>query len=324
MNLILTTGCNKGCSFCFASQNRQEYGINTMDIDTFNILLDKIEQEEKPHIKLLGGEPTIHPNFIEFLDEIEKRKIPTTIISNFLFSDKVKNRLIEFIKNTSVEFLVNAAEVNENIITKWSNNYNDIYKYMYQFDLEEKMTCGYTIDGNKDWKHYIRYTDYLLQHIYKIENLRLSLSFPDKNKNNFYFINNKNLGEVFLTLTSKALEIGAVPNIDCIIYPCMFDNKEEFKYIKKFNKNFATKCRGIPFDIFPNQEAIYCYPLEKNLKIDTSNFNTLQEPIKKLENKYNKIRKNVVAPDECKNCRFFGKICDGPCLGFFNLEEFND
>lgn len=324
MNFIITTNCNKGCSFCFASQNRQEYGVNTMDLDTFKSLLDKLEKTKDPHVKLLGGEPTIHPQFPLFLDEVEKRKLPITIISNFLFSGEIKERIIELIENVNVSFLVNASDLNESTIEKWSKNYTDIYKYMYNFDLEERISCGYTFEEDKDWRYYVKYTDYLLNHIPKIERLRLSLNFPGskKDKENFYFIDNKRLGEKFLIMTKKAMDIGAKPAIDCIVYPCMFDNKEEFKFIKKFSEGLHTKCNTSPFDVFPNKKGIYCYPLS-TINVNTTGRN-LDEAREILMNKYKDAHSKIILPEKCVECSFLGKECDGPCLGFFNLEAFNE
>ncbi|MFW6002588.1 MAG: radical SAM protein, partial [archaeon] len=128
MNLILTTSCNKGCPYCFATSVREEYGKSVMDMETFNTLLDKIENSKNSRAKLLGGEPTLHPQFVEFLDEIIKRKVPTTLISNFLFSDKVRDKIIEAIKHVPIDFLVNATNLDEkNLIDIWSENYNHIY-----------------------------------------------------------------------------------------------------------------------------------------------------------------------------------------------------
>lgn len=324
MNLILTTGCNKGCPYCFASKVRNEYGVNMMDFKTFNLLLDKIEKMENPRVKLLGGEPTIHPQFIDFLDEIIKRKLPTTLISNFLFSEKVRNKIIEVTKNVPIDFLVNATNLDENnLIEKWATNYNYIYDFLYKFDIEEKMGIGYTFENDKDWKYYVRYTDFLLQYIPKIERIRLSLNFPDKDKGNFYFINNKEIGEKFLIMTKKAMDIGATPSIDCTVYPCMFQNKEEFKYVRKFVENFKTKCISSPFDVFPDQKAIYCYPLEKSINIDVKEYENADEAKNKLKDLYKKIEDNIEPPEECKNCSFFRKECNGPCLGFYDLGEIN-
>lgn len=325
MNLILTTGCNKGCSYCFASKVREEYGTNVMDLETFNLLLDKIEKTEKPRIKLLGGEPTIHPLFSEFLDEIIKRKLPTTLISNFLFSEGVRNKIIETVRSVPIDFLINATNLDErSLIKKWSENYNHIYDFLYKFDIEEKMGIGYTFENDKDWKYYVKYTDFLLQYVPKIERIRLSLNFPDKNKDNFYFINNKELGEKFLVMTRKAIDIGAIPSIDCIVYPCMFQNKEEFKYVRKFTENFKTKCFSSPFDIFPNQEAIYCYPLGDSIRVNTKEYENIDDAKNKVKDLYKKIEDNISLPNQCKECPFFRNECNGPCLGFYNLGEINE
>lgn len=322
MNLIITTGCNKGCPYCFASEVRHRDDDNTMSFKTFSDILDKIQKSGENRVKLIGGEPTQHPQFEEFVDEIIKRKMHLVLISNFLFSKKITSKIIEATKSIPIDFLINSTNLDEgNLIKTWSRNYNEIYSHLYKYDLEEKISCGITFERDKSWEYYVQYVDFLLQHIPKIERLRLSLDFPGDNsdKNNFYFINETSYGDKFISLINKCHQIGATPSIDCVVYPCMFENKEHFKYVKKFGENFKTECYSAPSDMFPNQEAIYCYPLENAIRIDTKNLEYGEVQDKLLE-EYDKIRNKVEVPEECLVCPHFKKTCNGPCLGFFNLE----
>ena len=56
-----------------------------MKKEDFYMILDKIEEflngkDLVPQINLTGGEPLLHPNFFEFLDEIKRREIRGKII----------------------------------------------------------------------------------------------------------------------------------------------------------------------------------------------------------------------------------------------------
>ena len=82
MNFIITKRCNKGCPYCFAHQSRVEDPKGEMTLDQFNKLIDDYQCE---HIKLLGGEPTCHPQFKDILESVLQKGKSVTLISNFLF-----------------------------------------------------------------------------------------------------------------------------------------------------------------------------------------------------------------------------------------------
>jgi len=83
MNYIITQQCNKHCSYCFANSSREDN--KHMDFEFYKKVID----ESKSNIKLLGGEPTEHPDFFKFL-EYGLIKNHVTIVSNFLFKDNIK------------------------------------------------------------------------------------------------------------------------------------------------------------------------------------------------------------------------------------------
>lgn len=326
MNFIITEHCNKGCPYCFAAEHRKESQEKIMSLDQFKNLLDTIEKKDdkKKHIKLLGGEPTMHPDFSDFLDELVKRDIGVTIISNFLFSDKIKEKIIETTKHVTIDFLVNATNLDErNLIEKWAKNYNDIYYHLYHLDKEQSMSVGYTFEQDKSWRYYVQYTDFLLQYIPKIERLRLSLPYPGERdkKEDFFFINNYELGEKFLIMTKKAIDVAATPSIDCIVYPCMFENKEEYKFVSKFAQGFKIQCDGAPSDVFPNGDMIYCYPTKDSLKVNVFEFDSMQGAIDSLIKTRESKLEAIEKPETCKSCRFLHKGCEGPCLGFYDPEK---
>lgn len=324
MNFIITVDCNKNCPYCFAafSRNRTPKDQREMSYGNFLRLLDKLPEDY--HIKLLGGEPTLHPDFGKMVDELVRRKKGFTIVSNFLFDDNITDIIIKALGHTKITFLINSTNLDvDNRIDVFAKNYTTIYQYLYKYDQEEIISCGYTLENDKDWKYYVEYTDFLLKHIKKIERLRLSLPFPgdQSKKEDFYFINNKKLGEKFLIMVRKSIDIGAQPSIDCVIYPCMFDNKEELKYIKKFTDKFQTKCsKGSPADIFPDLTLSFCYPLKESIKINTNKHNGLMTAIDELTLRYKILKTRAVLPEACVDCAFRkSEICDGPCLGFFEL-----
>lgn len=329
MNFIITTECNKGCSYCFANEPNKHTNIIKMSLEKYKELLDKIPDNTNMPIKLLGGEPTQHPLFKEFVSEALSRNKEVVIISNFLFNEDILKFLLSVTGSGKISFLINSTGLDiNNRIKLFSKNYNTLFSYLYGLDLEEKMSCGITLETDKDVLYYLEYIDFLLEHIKKIEKIRISLNFPGnkKDKNDFYFLNNKELGEKFLILSKKSIDIGANYSVDCIIFPCMFENKEEFKLVKKFVEKLSTFCNGVPADIFPDGIVSYCYPLKESIKVDSKNHKYLEDSLQELKIRYSILENKIVdkLPEICISCKFRSRgICHGPCLGFFDLSEEN-
>jgi len=326
MNFIITTSCNKGCPYCFANEANKSSDVKEMSLELYKKLLDKIKDTNIP-IKLLGGEPSSHPLFKEFVREALNRNRQIVIISNFLFNEDVLNYLLSVVHTGKISFLINSTSLDVgNRIDVFKKNYNAIFSLLYSIDLEENMSCGLTLERDRDVLYYLEYIDFLIKHIKKIEKLRISIDFPGNksDKNDFYFLKNKKLGETFLILSRKAIDIGANYSVDCIIFPCMFDNKEEYKLIKKFTERLSTFCNGVPSDIFPDETVSYCYPLKESIVVNSKNYDNLQLAAEELKLRYEILEDEYtdLLPEDCIKCEFRKKqICKGPCLGFFDLSK---
>lgn len=323
MNLILTSSCNKGCPYCFASEDRKNNinNKNSMTLEQFNSIIDKIPPSTNP-IKLLGGEPTQHPQFKEIVNSLISRNRSITIISNFLFNDDILNFLCEKVLDYRITFLINSTNLDiKDRIELFKKNYNTLYKVLYQVNAEENLSCGITIENDKNAEYYINYIDFLIKNLFKIERLRISISFPGRKEDkNFNIINNKSIGEMLLSIVYKTVNSGIQPSLDCVIFPCLFKNKEELKYIKKFTNNFKYKCTGNPpTDIFFDDTVSYCYPLREAIKINLNDYEKMDEVVDALNIKYTTIKYNIDKPNECLSCIFYNNECEGPCLGFYNI-----
>lgn len=73
--------CNQKCSFCPCSSVETTYPF--IRIEELEQAVDKmIEETEIDSVVVSGGEPTIHPNFINFISYLTEREIRTLILSN--------------------------------------------------------------------------------------------------------------------------------------------------------------------------------------------------------------------------------------------------
>jgi len=326
MNFIITMKCNKGCPYCFASKARNAEKINTdMTMETYKSLLDKVSENDS--IKLLGGEPTQHPNFKEFFEEALSRDRSVTLISNFLFNQDILDTILKNVRKKEFSILINSTDLDKlDRMKTFSRNYNTLYNAMYEIDTESNLSIGITFEKNKDWKYYIDYLNFVNDNLVKIESLRLSIPNPDKIKGDFFFLNNKDFGKKFLYVAKWAIDNGISPRLDCILYPCMFENKEEWKFINKFINNMRTTCGndGCPNDIFPDKTASFCYPVKESIKIDSTKYDNSDQMTKDMMLRYQILESKMKLPEACTICKFkSNNMCNGPCLAYYDLSKEN-
>ncbi|MFC1611607.1 radical SAM protein, partial [Myxococcota bacterium] len=65
-NLIITNACNLSCPFCFASEYRvsEPSRVSQMSVEE---LQTQIGFAGVDTVRFCGGEPTLHPDFVEML-----------------------------------------------------------------------------------------------------------------------------------------------------------------------------------------------------------------------------------------------------------------
>ena len=109
-NLSITTRCNQACDYCFArgALSRLVPEQTDMSLETFDKALDFLERSGIDQVRLLGGEPTLHPAFDELLDRSLARFRHVMVFSNGKPGPDVLARL-ESIPPDRLTVLINAT-----------------------------------------------------------------------------------------------------------------------------------------------------------------------------------------------------------------------
>jgi SynChlorMet cassette radical SAM/SPASM protein ScmF len=102
--LYLTTGCNLACRHCWIvpkSLNGEAFPGNCLDV----VLLREAVAEAKPlglaHAKLTGGEPTLHPRFLQIVDLLTGEGLRLSLETNGTLIDRALARHLK--ENTSLD-----------------------------------------------------------------------------------------------------------------------------------------------------------------------------------------------------------------------------
>ena len=82
LTINLNDTCNLNCRWCYNQGNSDKI----MDFTRFVSFYKRVIKDNLSDIVLIGGEPTIHPRFIDILDVIENKKI-SLFTNGIRFSD---------------------------------------------------------------------------------------------------------------------------------------------------------------------------------------------------------------------------------------------
>lgn len=117
-----TNRCNMNCNFCYSHKNK---GLPDMDVEWFEEVCKRLPR--KVMIRLLGGEPTLHPQLFDIIEIAKKyNHIPTLSSNGIKYKDRdfvkemVKHKKTFYgmtmnggIRNNDVYELIEGARVAE-------------------------------------------------------------------------------------------------------------------------------------------------------------------------------------------------------------------
>ena len=325
MNIILTTRCNKNCSFCFARQAEQTK--KDMALADFQRLIELAARDHNREcIKLLGGEPTLHPEFVQMLDFLQSRHLPATLISNLLYTDQTLRARITRAAEAGLirSVLANAAELTAANLAIFKQNYLALIEASRPNVPGSNIAAGITISRHKSTAEEVAYLDFLAAEL-PITLLRLSLDFLVENRRDEFFINNKEYGQKILAIIHKCLDLRLPMSWDCKLYPCLFTEEDFQKDISGFLQNMRTIChyRDAPFDIFPDMSYIHCYPARALSGTNILRFQRISEAQGEIAFLKKTLRGLHAEdfPPACADCRYQRQgQCDSLCPGCRELD----
>ena len=345
-NMIITGKCSKNCSFCFTEEEaRKENKYEHMTLDYIKDITERYEYKKRGFtLKLLGGEPTEHPDFIEIIEYAKKAQIPVYLISNLLFGPKVQQAIlanIDIFKN----FLVNGAELTEkNRMPLFSKNFNKISRKFAFSKRGSKKRFALALTIPEEGFEEIDFTGYLneLKRSLDFNNLgciRLGLGLSGT-----YLLHNKALGDKVAEVVRFNIANNLDTQFDCQFPPCIF-REELFEELEspKFSlwqtvtqdpdaKTFpGGVCHEAAYDLLPDESLLYCYQtqssisdklpeIEKEIDLTGSFISNLGAGLdhvvtRHVRARYMEEKDRFATPETCKSCHLYPDYCGSLCLG---------
>lgn len=306
-NLLLTTDCQRNCSYCFAKQDRNKHMMFTLE--DFMTALNFISTGPRA-LNLLGGEPTLHPDFSDMLAHLIENDFRIQVFTNGMIRrpllnkiNSVLNRIV--LRESQLLFAVNMNE------EKYRTKEEDRLQRRFLDSMGHLAFPCFTIHENAD----LLFLQKLIEDYYLDPSIRLGLAMPIIGAENNYLHRRDYRTVVKCIIDLCDNSKGTTINFDCGFPLCMFE-LEELSRLKDDDENdFAFIC-GVPLDIYPDLTMINCYPLANVHKAHMSQFSSIQEA-------YDYFGEGLQKPDgiygqKCVECQFFRKSCLGGCKGFIS------
>ena len=317
-NIAIVNYCNLKCPYCFAEDMIKEE--NTfMSLENYNKILDFILKNPQDKIGILGGEPTLHPNFSEIIN-ITKEKCSKSHIT--LFTNGIElQKFLPLLDNISILINYNNPNnLNEKQYIKLTNTLDEIYR-LNRFTHGGRCFIGCNLHLN--CKNY----DYIWKVVdkYSLNLIRCSVVSPGgiyvewRNKKDEYF---NLMKPIYLDFCQQAIIHNCKISMDCSHIPNCYFTDEELKIINKAcdeHKTCYLVCPSV-IDFTVDLKATACFGAYS--PIDYSKFTNTKSLSYYLTAKYNKPLTKLNNTGKCATCeRHANGSCQGGCLAFANRPE---
>jgi cyclic pyranopterin phosphate synthase len=307
-NLLLTEKCVRACPYCFAKEHLKENKENILSWENLIYIADFLEFSGEKYLSLLGGEPTLHPDFIDFVLYLHQRQFHVNLFTSGIISDTKIDIAKEYLLNIPVEnfsFVCNynhpdsstASETKqiETFFTVFSKYISLSYNlYQPHFDF------GFLVNA-------------ILKYGLK-KHVRLGLAQPiPGQKNECLSLDEiRGIAENFRSQL-KVLEENRISlGFDCGMPLCIFSN-EDIGRLFKLNRSKVVFCCSPAIDISPDMQVWSCFPLSNYEKISLYDFDSVNEIRRYFSGQNNAIR------EKKKGIFFFFLTCiyfeENLCIG---------
>jgi sulfatase maturation enzyme AslB (radical SAM superfamily) len=311
-NIAIVNYCNLKCPYCFADDMIQEKKT-AMTIDDFCKVLEFISRTPKNYIGIIGGEPTLHPNFREIIKEVNKycKEVDTgaTLFTNGI---NLEPYIADLGERIGLLINCNGPEWQSPELFKKQREVLDHLDSLSWFD--QRATCGCNIHpGQKDYSYFWDIVDR-----YKLDHVRVSVVSPAaqyecyrSDKEAYYEM----MKPIFIDFCKEAIKRRVVLNIDCGHIPMCYFTMEEREIVEQCCDGLGQEFCHPVVDITPDFKATACFGAYE--PVDYRDFNDLDELERYLLLTRNYVRAQANCTGKCTTCKKHELLqCQGGCLGF--------
>jgi hypothetical protein len=310
-NLVVTGICNLSCAFCFAPAQsllpggRREKAF--ISLETFEERLQFLDRSGIGEVRLIGGEPSLHPQFPELIRLARAHGKRLLVFTNGLLSEPAL-ACLETLPPEECTVLVNmsAARASQNLSTAEDSRRREVMRRMGQRALPgvNLYRADFQLDGLFE----------VIQATGCRKAIRLGLAQPVLSGENEYLHPKqyRAAGRKIARLASQAGQAGIRLEFDCGFVRCMF-SESDLERLRQAGTKMEWRCNPI-LDIGLDGSAVHCFPLGSMMSAPLSGETTAGQLRQAMEQFRRPYRMAGVFPD-CSGCLYKGRNeCAGGCL----------
>lgn len=304
-NLSISAVCNQDCPYCFAREPWKEAGAPPfISPEAFEQQLDFLDRSGIDQVRLLGGEPTLHPRFSELVERVRRRGKKLLVFTNGLMPPNALDCLAALpVQDCTV--LVNCndpspdgspaherrREVLRRLGPRGKPGFN-IYRADFSLDFLRALVMESGCQPA----------------------IRLGLAHPILSNGNRWLHPNQypaagaRIGQFARQAAGNAIRL----ELDCGFVRCMFSPRD-LEALTASGAELGWHCNPI-LDVSPASQVIACYPLARigSLPLGPlSEASALRTQFEQMTRPYRQV--GIYA--ECPSCPFLRSgECPGGCL----------
>lgn len=307
-NLLLTSYCNRTCPYCFAQETMAQSGAQRMSLGEIVDIADQILGSGGDSLGLLGGEPTLHPEFVEIVGYLLRRGLKVRVFTNALVRPGLLER-IEALPRERLRFIVNVN----------SPEIETPEHHRRQIDFIRRLPSSCDLGVN------VYRPDLDLSFLVDVASragltgawIRIGLAQPIVGEaNDFLRLEDyRRVTASIVRLAVPAFERKLRLGFDCGFPLCAFSD-EQLGCLYRCGANLRFACKAA-VDIAPGHEAWSCFPLAQHTRIRYDGHGSIKQLTEVFYEGTRKTRerlgRGVFA--ECATCVHaeLGQ-CDGGCI----------
>lgn len=320
-NILLTQKCVRSCPYCFARKHMSESAPD--DIISWENLIyiaDFLEASNERTASLLGGEPTLHPEFNNIVGYLLRRDFRIKVFTSGIMSDETLADAIKLFHDVPPDHLTFVVNLNdpERIRTPLAET-GALKRFLRAFG-------GKIVPGINIYR-----ADFRLEYLFELINqyglqraIRVGIAHPIVAKNNLH-IRLEQIDQVvaqFYSYASLMDRLRIQPGLDCGFPMCRFNDEQLGWLARHVGQHYSFGC-GPVIDIGPDMTVWSCFPLSSFHQRSLFEFDSLGGIHDYFLDLHRKVRTEVggIYP-ECDHCNYREDgICSGGCIAH-NLKRF--
>ncbi|MBK8805532.1 MAG: radical SAM protein [Bacteroidales bacterium] len=312
-NVLLTQKCVRNCPYCFAKEHMEGKQFDdNLKWDDLIYIADFFAVSKSDSIHLLGGEPTLHPDFCNICLYLLDRGFRITVFTSGIMSPNKLKELESKLLGFAHEKLSFVCNVNDPLESPES----EIIRQKDFFSIFAKnINPGFNIYKPNFSLNFI--FEYFKQFPLLHKHIRIGLTHPIVGEKNVALskADMPNMAKQFMSFVPYMLDNSITAGFDCGMPMCLFDDAELGK-LYKMNKGRIKFSCGSAIDIGPDLSVWSCFPLANHEKKSLYDFNSLHDITQYFSSKHNPIRNQKYGIfQECASCNYRNKeLCAGGCL----------